>query len=157
MKIEFVFYSEYQYAMGCLYELWAHDMDYPDDGYSYYCRNRVIVGTRYCMLHICRYKGCFRTMDCKVHKCKLQCCSNIKYNEYTNYCVDHICRHKDCYINKYRCKHMCIECRNSERYMFYNKCLDCLEYVDVINTMLSPGFYFGMIPRDITNILLWYL
>lgn len=134
-----------------------------DDWIRVYCDGSKFRNSEFCSDHVCGYNGCLNHYTCTDHECQFQLhtgseCTRRIFDESSRLCARHICINGNCTKNKYECDiHMCINCRNREKEFGYKKCYECLTYIDIIETMLLPEYYFGAIPRDIINILKEYV
>lgn len=127
------------------------------------CTEIVYSGQAVCRRHVCKYicddlttcnniaKGC-------KHRCQMLLCNNTIINDKASYCVRHICGHK---INNGICMncvnnceiHGCISGCDLDRHPGYKRCINHLTYDNIIDTLSSVEYYFGVFPRDIMNIL----
>lgn len=129
-----------------------------DDDDDISCGRRCSPGERFCREHKCKKDGCSDRNGCCYHTCVILRCLNVRLNGIAKYCVDHICVNINCMRSRYDCNiHMCIDCKDREFKSGYNKCYECLTYIDIINTMLLTEYYFGAMPRDIVNVLKGYV
>lgn len=127
------------------------------------CYEIICSDEKACREHTCAYvennvrcKNMFS--GCK-HKCKSPSCNSVIVNENTNYCMRHLCGYGGpnvfCTNEFSECdKHVCdiVRC-HSYRHDLYRKCIKHLIYDDVIDGLSSSDFYFGVLPKDIVNML----
>jgi hypothetical protein len=121
-----------------------------------------------CRQHMCTYISngvrCKNmSSNCK-HKCKIPSCRDSILNDKADFCIHHVCGNSNegtneiCinYING--CEiHGCIYDCGLHRFDEYKKCINHLTYIDIVDGQSTKDFYFGMLPRDIVNMLKEYL
>lgn len=126
------------------------------------CNNPRFRTGKYCIVHTCGRNGCLNMMGCRLHQCVANPspftwvhCGKDVFEKNTQYCIDHICPWGDgCRKSRYGCEiHVCPNCRDDRIYLNYKKCFNCLTYEDVLLTLITPNFYFGIIPKDIVDMI----
>lgn len=113
---------------------------------------------KYCVEHTCGRNGCLNLLGCRLHICAAKCwsysCGQEVFDKDTQYCINHICHWGDgCKNGSWCATHYCSDCRDDRIYLNYKKCFNCLTYEDVLLTLITPNFYFGIIPKDIVDMI----
>lgn len=131
--------------------------------YGSVCGKPCFRGGEYCVDHTCGRNGCLKLSGCGLHECVetnqyYQRCGDVIFDKNTLYCLNHICQGDGCTNGRLKCDvHMCVICGNYKKYPNYNYCSFCLTYEEVFKTLSTHEFYFGAMPKDIINMLIWHL